>query len=72
VKDEGPGIPSLNKMKDGVGISSVRARLERLYGAAHRFELRSAVEGGLTVRLAFPFEAMIEPQRDKKNSGAPV
>ncbi len=52
VKDDGPGMPP--DAKHGIGISSTRARLERLYGNAHRFELTNAAEGGLTVKLAFP------------------
>ena len=41
--------------KDGVGISSTRARLEKLYGSAQRFELRNAEGGGVVATLAFPF-----------------
>src|SRR5215469_11883075 len=55
VRDDGPGISPDRILKDGVGISSTRARLERLYGAAHQLELRNAAEGGLVVTLAMPF-----------------
>jgi two-component system LytT family sensor kinase len=58
VRDDGPGISLTANPKDGVGISSTRARLERLYGAAQRFELKNAAEGGLVVTLALPFELM--------------
>ena len=62
VKDDGPGIQPAVAPKNGVGISSTRARLEKLYGDAHVFELRSAEGGGLVVRLAFPFRLMAPPR----------
>jgi signal transduction histidine kinase len=58
VKDDGPGIQSPATSKNGIGISSTRERLEKLYGAAHRFELSNAAEGGLTVKLSFPLRLM--------------
>jgi two-component system LytT family sensor kinase len=63
VKDDGPGIRSEAVPRNGVGISSTRARLEKLYGEAHRFELINAEEGGLVVKLAFPFR-LIKGQAD--------
>ena len=60
VKDNGPGLASSlesgGKLRGGVGLSNTRARLEHLYGAAHRFELNDAAEGGLQVTLEIPFE----------------
>jgi two-component system LytT family sensor kinase len=58
VKDDGPGIRSAAASTNGIGISSTRERLEKLYGAAHTFELSNAAEGGLAVKLAFPFRLM--------------
>jgi len=56
VGDDGPGLANgAAAWKDGVGISSTRARLEKLYGSAQRFELRNAERGGVVARLAFPF-----------------
>jgi two-component system LytT family sensor kinase len=55
VKDNGPGIPSAEGANHGIGISSTRERLAKLYGEAHTFELSNAREGGLAVTLAFPF-----------------
>jgi two-component system, LytTR family, sensor kinase len=39
----------------GVGLSNTRARLECLYGAGHRFELRGEPGAGLTVSVLIPF-----------------
>jgi LytS/YehU family sensor histidine kinase len=58
VKDDGSGIRSVASSNNGLGISSTRERLERLYGDAHTFELSNAAEGGLAVKLAFPFRLM--------------
>jgi two-component system LytT family sensor kinase len=55
VRDDGPGMAGGATEKDGVGISSTRARLEKLYGSAQRFELRNAERGGVVATLAFPF-----------------
>jgi two-component system LytT family sensor kinase len=60
VKDDGPGMTAGKNPKDGVGISSTRARLERLYGAAHRFAIQNGAQGGLIVTLALPFHFMAE------------
>jgi two-component system LytT family sensor kinase len=61
VKDDGPGIHSGAPSKNGIGISSTRERLEKLYGNAHRFELSNPQEGGLSVKLAFPLRLMPTP-----------
>ncbi|HEV2704378.1 MAG TPA: sensor histidine kinase [Pyrinomonadaceae bacterium] len=59
VCDDGLGLPAepqqRGKKNGGVGLSNTRARLERLYGTSHRFELTSTPGSGLTVSLAIPF-----------------
>jgi two-component system LytT family sensor kinase len=58
VSDNGPGITAgpQGDSRKGLGLASTRARLERLYGGAHRFEMSNRPEGGLVVTLAIPFE----------------
>ena len=70
VKDDGPGIGPEAVARNGVGISSTRARLEKLYGAGHRFELTNALEGGLVVKLAFPFRLLKGEAEIPKKEGA--
>jgi two-component system, LytTR family, sensor kinase len=57
VRDNGAGLgasPPESLMK-GIGLSNTRARLEQLYGTAHRFELRDSESGGLIVTIEIPF-----------------
>jgi two-component system, LytTR family, sensor kinase len=58
VRDNGPGLATITRpddgLKEGLGLSNTRARLEQLYGAAHRFELENAPGGGLIVTLEIP------------------
>jgi two-component system LytT family sensor kinase len=58
VRDDGPGMASGAVGKSGVGISSTRARLEKLYGSSQRFELRNTEGGGAVATLAFPFRTV--------------
>jgi len=52
VRDDGPGLSS--PPRDGIGLSTTRARLEQLHGAHHRFELEHDDRGGVVVRVALP------------------
>ncbi|HKP85722.1 MAG TPA: histidine kinase [Blastocatellia bacterium] len=58
VEDNGRGLRANGragrKVKEGVGLSNTRARLEQLYGSSYRLELADAKEGGLRVRLEIP------------------
>jgi sensor histidine kinase YesM len=58
VKDSGPGLAARaatsNLRKGGLGLANTRARLDQLYGAAHRFELTNDPKGGLVVTLEIP------------------
>jgi two-component system LytT family sensor kinase len=55
VEDNGIGFPAGSSPSEGVGLSNTRARLQQLYGAAHRFEFSRATNGGLIVRVQIPF-----------------
>jgi len=63
VKDDGPGINPKGFSKNGLGISSTRERLEKLYGAAQRFELNNLDGGGLSVKLVFPLRLIATPSQ---------
>ncbi len=59
VTDDGPGLPvngnSKGILKEGVGLANTQARLQQIYGHAHRLDLANAPLGGLTVTLEIPF-----------------
>ncbi|HEX8684839.1 MAG TPA: histidine kinase, partial [Pyrinomonadaceae bacterium] len=61
VWDNGPGLKAITRpddgLREGLGLSNTRARLEQLYGASHRFELENAPQGGLLVTLEIPATA---------------
>ncbi len=54
VRDNGAGLSPDQILDEGVGLANTRARLEQLYGAAHRFELANHPDGGLVVSLDIP------------------
>jgi LytS/YehU family sensor histidine kinase len=57
VWDDGPGMPPAQPAdcRQGIGLPNTRARLEQLYGAAHRLELRNGDPRGFTVLIEIPF-----------------
>ena len=58
VRDNGPGLPlsgnSSNPFRDGLGLTNTRARLKKIYGAAHHFELANEPGGGVVVTIEIP------------------
>ena len=55
--DDGPGVSSDKlPLKEGVGLTTTRQRLNNLYGPKHDFSLRNSPVGGLVVELAIPFK----------------
>ncbi len=58
VADDGPGLSSDKlPLKEGVGLTTTRQRLNNLYGMQHDFSLRNSPLGGLVVELTIPFKA---------------
>lgn len=58
VQDDGLGInfPAEINIKEGIGLKSVRTRLQHLYDGAHKFTLKQSSRGqGLCVELIIPF-----------------
>jgi signal transduction histidine kinase len=59
VKDTGPGIGATNNSIEGhgLGLSNIRARLERLYGSNFSLEMTNGSSQGLTVTVLIPFRS---------------
>lgn len=60
VRDDGTGLPEgwrANGIREGVGLSNTRRRLEQLYDGKHRLELRDVEGGGTEVTVEIPYRA---------------
>jgi sensor histidine kinase YesM len=56
VSDDGKGFhEDHSPLREGVGLRNTRARLQHLYGAAHRIELTNGPDRGVTVHLTLPY-----------------
>jgi two-component sensor histidine kinase len=62
IRDDGEGLKAgqLVALREGVGLSNTKARLQELYGEAHRFRITPNSEGGLTVTVEVPWRAVTE------------
>jgi two-component sensor histidine kinase len=59
VSDDGAGLSGGESKNEsnGIGLSNTRARLEKLYGAEHNFEIVSPQAGGLEIKVTIPFRS---------------
>jgi two-component system LytT family sensor kinase len=56
VRDNGPGLkPIAETLGEGIGLANSSARLEYLYGAEGRFDVRNAEDGGVIATASLPF-----------------
>lgn len=65
IEDDGRGLPAPGERRPptssgdggtgGIGLANTRARLLRLYGTRHRFDVAPRAGGGVTVILEVPF-----------------
>ncbi len=55
VTDNGTGLRDTKSSGTGIGLANTRARLQQLYGAAHRLEFQNGTSGGLLVGVTIPF-----------------
>jgi two-component system LytT family sensor kinase len=60
VRDNGAGLPDHRTpeilFQRGLGLANTEARLDRLYGSAHRLDLANDPDGGVMVTLEVPFK----------------
>ncbi|MBA3322320.1 MAG: histidine kinase [Pyrinomonadaceae bacterium] len=72
VRDDGSGIDEANQTAaHGVGLKNTRARLEKLYGAAQRFQLSSVAGGGLQVTITIPFHTATDGVEESSHGEDP-
>ena len=63
IRDNGAGLPS-ERPTDGIGLTTTRARLDRLYGDRHQLTLANLPEGGCVARIRIPFELTSDDRQD--------
>ncbi len=71
IKDNGPGLTDTERerLRGGLGLRATRERLQTIYGDEQRFEIRSAVDGGVEVEMWIPFRAGLRlTQHDAEGS----
>jgi len=62
VRDNGPGLsPDPASRRGGIGLYNIEARLQRVYGDRHRFELIN--DHGLVVKVQLPFSITVPTEK---------
>lgn len=56
IRDNGSGLPQGRARPDGIGLTTTRARLERLYGDRQELVLENLPDGGCVARIRIPFQ----------------
>lgn len=69
VIDNGTGLEeeTVERLKLGIGLGSVRDRLARMYPGNHEFDLRKGDQGGFEVRFAIPLRFSGPHSRENVN-----
>jgi len=60
IRDNGAGLTPGQVRPDGIGLTTARARLERLYGERQELTLANLPEGGCVARIRIPFQLTAE------------
>jgi signal transduction histidine kinase len=79
IRDNGTGLPQGRARPDGIGLTTTRARLERLYGEQHELTLENLPGGGCVARIRIPFQLTPDDRQDavldfppQPNAAAPL
>jgi two-component sensor histidine kinase len=60
IRDNGTGLPEGATRRDGIGLTTTKARLERLYGTRHELTLTNLPQRGCVARIRIPFQPASE------------
>jgi signal transduction histidine kinase len=69
ISDNGTGLPNGKPMHEGIGLTTTKARLERLYGDRHALSLENLPTGGCVARIRIPFQLTTD---DRAELGAEI
>jgi signal transduction histidine kinase len=64
IRDNGAGLASGHAPREGIGLTTTKARLERLYGTRHELTLANLAEGGCVARIRIPFRLSADDRPD--------
>jgi signal transduction histidine kinase len=64
IRDNGAGLPMGHTPRDGIGLTTTKARLERLYGTRHELTLDNLPDGGCVARIRIPFRLSGDERSD--------
>ena len=64
IRDNGAGLADGRPMRDGIGLTTTKARLERLYGDLQALSLENLPTGGCVARLRIPYQLAREDRSD--------
>ena len=64
IRDNGAGLPHGDVRPDGIGLTTTRARLERLYGDRQQLTLADLPEGGCVAHIRIPFQPTADDRGD--------
>jgi len=67
IRDNGAGLVEGRDRPEGIGLTTTRARLERLYGQQQELTLENLPVGGCVARIRIPFQ----PATDDRPDAAP-
>lgn len=56
IHDDGTGLHKNHPQREGIGLATTRARLERMYGSEHEFTLSARASGGCIARMRIPYK----------------
>jgi LytS/YehU family sensor histidine kinase len=66
VTDTGPGSDSSYTVRaeqsTGVGLANIRDRLAQAYGAEHRFDTQTNIQGGFSVTIEIPYQVEVSEE----------
>jgi two-component system, LytTR family, sensor kinase len=69
IRDNGGGLPSGGPVREGIGLTTTKARLERLYGDRQALVLENLETGGCVARIRLPFRLTAD---DRAEPGVPL
>ena len=64
IRDNGLGLPDGQPLREGIGLTTTKARLERLYGAQQELGLETLASGGCVARIRIPFRLASDDRHD--------